>query len=203
MNDPVIPEPARRGRPRSEQAEHAILQATARLLSERGLAALTIEDVALRAGVGKATIYRRWATKGLLAFDAFEADFLGRQPLPDTGTLRGDLLAALRGWIKTVKNTVTGRTLVGLIAEVQRDPALADAWNVRFVAPVRAQHRLLFKRGVDRGEIPVNTDPEIALDLLFGAAYHRLLQSHLPLTDRFAEAVVDTIISGLQAKTHR
>jgi AcrR family transcriptional regulator len=129
MNDLVIPEPARRGRPRSEQAEHAILQATARLLSERGLAALTIENVALRAGVGKATIYRRWATKGLLAFDAFEADFLGRQPLPDTGTLRGDLLAALRGWIKTVKNTVTGRTLVGLIAEVQRDPALADAWS--------------------------------------------------------------------------
>jgi hypothetical protein len=62
---------------------------------------------------------------------------------------------------------------------------------------------LLLKRGVDRGEIPLNTDPEIALDLLFGAAYHRLLQSHLPLTDRFAEAVVDTIISGLQAKTHR
>jgi len=178
------------------------LEATARLLDERGLAALTIEDVALRAGVGKATIYRRWATKGMLAFDAFEADFLGRQPIPDTGTLRGDLLAALRFWIRTVKDTVTGRTLVGLIAEIQRDPALADAWKARFVAPVRAQHRVLLKRGVDRGEIPPNTDPEIALDLLFGAAYHRLLQSHLPLTDRFAKAVVDAIVSGLQAESH-
>jgi AcrR family transcriptional regulator len=202
MSDPVIPEPARRGRPRSEKAERAILEATARLLDERGLAALTIEDVALRAGVGKATIYRRWATKGMLAFDAFEADFLGRQPLPDTGTLQGDLLAALRIWIKTVKDTVTGRTLVGLIAEIQRDPALADAWTTRFVAPVRAQHRVLLKRAVDRGEIPPTTDPEIALDLLFGSAYHRLLQSHLPLTDRFAKAVVDTIVSGLQASRH-
>ena len=175
MNAVVIPEPARRGRPRSEQAERAILQTTARLLEERGLTDLTIEEVALQAGVGKATIYRRWATKGLLVFDAFEADFLSRQPLPDTGTLAGDLLAALQGWIVTVKNTATGRTLVGLIAEVQRDPALAESWNIRFVEPVRAQHRALLRRAIDRREIPSDTDPEIALDLLFGAAYHRLL----------------------------
>jgi AcrR family transcriptional regulator len=176
------------------------LETTAQLLDEGGFVALTIEEVALRAGVGKATIYRRWPTKGVLAFDAFEASFLAHQPLPDTGTLRGDLLAALRAWIRTVKGTVTGRTLVGLIAEVQRDVALADVWKVRFVQPVRDHHRVLIERAIERGEISPETDPEITLDLLFGSAYHRLLQSHLPLSDRFAQAVVTLIVSGLQAR---
>ncbi len=197
MSESPIPPVSLRGRPRSQRAERAILEATTQLLEEGGFVALTMEEVALRAGVGKATIYRRWPTKGMLAFDAFLAQFLARQPLPDTGTLRGDLLAALRAWIRTVNGTVTGRTLVGLIAEVQRDPALADVWSDRFVRPVRDQHRVMIERGVDRGEIPPGADPDIALDLLFGSAYHRLLQSHLPLSDRFAQVVVDTVVSGM------
>ena len=199
MTDPLIPASVRRGRPRSERAERSILETTALLLEERGFVDLTIEDVAQRAGVGKATIYRRWPTKGMLAFDAFQKEFLGRQPLPNTGSLRGDLLGALRGWIRAVKGTVTGRTLVGLIAEVQRDPTLGDAWRARFLAPVRDQHKVLIQRGVDRGEISSAVDSEIVLDLLFGAAYHRLLQSHLPLSDRFAQSVVDLIVAGLRA----
>jgi AcrR family transcriptional regulator len=198
MSDPRIPSVTHRGRPRSERAERAILGATTQLLEEKGFVALTMDEVALRAGVGKATIYRRWPTKGILAFDAFLAQFLARQPLPDTGTLRGDLLAALRAWIRTVKGTVTGRTLVGLIAEVQRDPALADVWRDRFVRPVRGRHRIMIERSVQRDEIPPETDPEIALDLLFGSAYHRLLQSHLPLSDHFAQVVVNTIVSGIE-----
>ena len=160
-----------------------------------------MEEVAVRAQVSKATIYRRWSTKGTLVFDAFVAHFLARQPLPDTGSLRGDLLAALRSWIRVVKGTVTGRTLVGLIAEVQRDPELAEVWSDRFVRPVRAQHRIMIDRAVERGEIPSDTDADVALDLLFGPAYHRLLQSHLTLSDRFARAVVDTIVKGLASDT--
>jgi len=203
MTESFIPVPVRRGRPRSERVERVILETTAQLLEEHGFVALTIEEVALRAGVGKATIYRRWPSKGTLAFDAFEVNFLAHQPLPDTGTLQGDLLAALRSWIRTVKGTVTGRTLAGLIAEVQRDPALAEIWSERFVAPVRAQHLVLIERGIERGEIPPDTDPEVVLDLLFGSAYHRLLQSHLPLTDHFAQAVVATIISGISPTPRR
>lgn len=151
----------------------------------------------MRAKVSKATIYRWWSTKGTLVFDAFSAEFLVRQPLPDTGSLRGDLLAALRSWIRVVKGTVTGRTLVGLIAEVQRDPELSEVWRERFILPVRAQHRIMIERAVERGEIPPETDADIALDLLYGPAYHRLLQSHLSLSDRFAQVVVDTIVRGL------
>jgi hypothetical protein len=97
-----------------------------------------------------------------------------------------------------VKGTVTGRTLRGLIAEVQRDPDLAEIWRERFIGPVRAQHRTMVERAVERGEISSSADPDIVLDLLYGPAYHRLLQSHLPLSDRFAQAVVDTVVAGVR-----
>lgn len=201
MTEVKNPDPGGRGRPRSKRAEEAILEATAQLLTEEGFAALTIEDVAERAGVGKATIYRWWETKGTLAFDAFATLFLATQPLPDTGSLRGDLLGALRGWIKTVDGTATGRTLVGLIGEVQRDPALASLWRSRFVVTVREQHLAIIERAIERGEIPASTDTEVTLDLLFGSAYHRLLHSHLPLTDEFAVQVVSIIAAGLEHST--
>ncbi|HWE65679.1 MAG TPA: TetR/AcrR family transcriptional regulator [Acidimicrobiales bacterium] len=197
MSESTARTPAPRGRPRSQRAHQAILDAANELLEERGFVDLTIDEVAQRAGVSKTTIYRRWSTKGTLVFEAFSADFLARQPLPDTGSLRGDLLAALRAWIKVVKGTVRGRTLAGLIAEVQRDPELADIWRERFMGPVRAQHRVMVDRALSRGELVPDTDPEVVLDLVYGAAYHRLLQSHLPLSDRFAQAVVEATTAGV------
>jgi AcrR family transcriptional regulator len=197
MNEPTISTPAPRGRPRSEHSHRAILEAANEILEERGFVDLTMDEVAQRGGVSKATIYRWWPTKGMLVFEAFTANFLASQPTADTGSLRGDLLVALRSWIRTVKGTVTGRTLVGLIAEVQRDPDLAQIWRERFVTPVRAQHRLMLDRAIGRGEVSADADSDVVLDLLFGSAYHRLLQSHLPLTDRFAQTVVDTVILGV------
>src|SRR5579863_6546022 len=120
-----------RGRPRSQEADRAILAATADLLASRGLAAMSIEEVAARAGVGKTTIYRRWPSKGLLALDAFVASFQAQQPLPDTGTLRGDMLAALTLWVRAVTQTPMGGMLTGLIAEAQYDPELRAAWRDR------------------------------------------------------------------------
>jgi AcrR family transcriptional regulator len=175
------------------------LKATTEILEERGFPALTMEEIATRAGVGKATVYRWWSSKGTLAFDAFLARFLENQPLPDTGSLRGDLLAALRAWIRTVKGTATGRILAGLVAEVQRDPGLADEWRERFVGVVRDQHRIMLERAIERSEISPDCDTDVVLDLLYGSAYHRLLQSHLPLTDGFARGVVDIIVAGLTA----
>jgi AcrR family transcriptional regulator len=189
---------ARRGRPRSEQADQAILRAATEVLAERGLGGMSIEEVAARAGVGKATIYRRWPSRGALALDAFLAEFRSQQPLPDTGTLRGDLLAALRAWIRSVTRTSAGPTLAGLIAEAQRDPELAAAWRERVIERLRSQHRIMLDRAVERGEIPADTDYEVVLDLLFGAAYHRLLQGHQPLTDRFARQVVDLVVAAVE-----
>src|SRR5437667_2131141 len=123
-----IPTRPKRGRPRSGRTEKAILRAASELVASSGLADMTIEGVAARAGVGKASIYRRWPSKGALAFDATLDEYLAAQPTRDTGSLEGDLLATARDWIRSVKRSPSGRTLKGLIAEVQSDPGLADAW---------------------------------------------------------------------------
>jgi AcrR family transcriptional regulator len=199
MTVPTIPGNFKRGRPRSEQVERAILRAAADLLAERGLAAMTIEDVAALAGVGKTSIYRRWSTKGTLALDAFLADFLASQPVPDTGSLESDLIAVLRAWVRTARETPTGRALTDLVAQAQSDPELAIAWRDRVVGPTRAQHRKVFERAIARGDIPAASDVDVLMDLLFGPAYHRLLHGHLPLSDRFIRRLVAVIVAGAKA----
>ena len=188
---------APRGRPRSQEADRAILTAAAELLAERGLAAMSIEEVAARAGVGKTTIYRRWPSKGLLALDAFVASFREEQAQPDTGTLRGDMLAALRAWVRAVTQTPMGSMLTGLIAEAQHDPELRRAWRDRVLEPLREQHRIMLDRAIARGEIAASADRDVVLDLFFGAAEHRLLLGHLPMTDEFIAEVVDVILDGV------
>jgi AcrR family transcriptional regulator len=188
---------APRGRPRSAEADRAILTATADLLAERGLAAMSIEEVAARAGVGKTTIYRRWPSKGLLALDAFVISFRAEQPLPDTGSLRGDLLSALHAWVRAVTQTAMGPMLTGLIAEAQHDPELRGAWRDRVLEPMRTQHRVMLDRAISRGEIAASVDRDVVLDLFFGAAEHRLLLGHLPMTGDFIAEVVDMILTGI------
>jgi AcrR family transcriptional regulator len=190
------PSPAARGRPRSKQTDAAILGATTALLAEQELSDISMDEIAARAGVSKASLYRRWSSKGTLAFDAFLATFLDHQPLVDTGDLRNDLLAALRAWSRTVRDPATSRTLRGLIAEVQRDPELADAWRERFVEPVRARHRPMVERAIARGELSTNTDIDVVIDLLYGPAYHRLLHGHRPVDDSFIRRVVEAIVAA-------
>jgi AcrR family transcriptional regulator len=189
-----------RGRPRSQEADRAILTATLDLLGSRGLAAMSIEEVAARAGVGKATIYRRWSSKGLLALDAFVTSFQEQQPLPDTGTLRGDLIAALTAWVRAVTLTSMGPMLTGLVAEAQHDEELRAGWRDRVLEPLRSQHRIMLDRAIARGEIPATVDQEVVLDLFFGAAQHRLLLGHLPLSDDFIREVVDVILDGIRPR---
>ncbi len=186
-----------RGRPRSSEADRAILAAAGELLVERGLAAMSIEEVAARAGVGKATIYRRWPSKGLLALDAFVMSFSAEQPIPDTGSLRDDLLFALRTWVRAVTTSPGGRLLAPLIGEAQQDPELHAAWRERVLEPLRARHRIMLENAVARGEIDESVDFDVVLDLFFGAAQHRLLLGHLPMSEPFIESVVDVILRGI------
>jgi AcrR family transcriptional regulator len=199
MPDEPSDTPAARGRPLSSQTDQAILDAARGLLAERALSEISIEDIATRARASKASIYRRWSSKGTLAFDAFLAEFLDTQPVADTGRFEGDLLATLHNWVTTVDGTTTGRTLRGLIAEVQRDRELATAWRERFIGPVRERQRAVVERAIARGELPAGTDTDLVLDLLFGPAYHRLLQDHLPLDDTFATGLVKVIVAAVKA----
>src|SRR3989442_13243299 len=133
MSARPIPTRPKRGRPRSGRTEKAILRAASELVARSGLADMPIEGVADRAGVGKASIYRRWPSKGALAFDAVVDTILSTQPTPDTGSLEGDLLQVARIWIGGAGGRRGGRTVAGLIAGVQSEPHLAAAWRARSV----------------------------------------------------------------------
>jgi AcrR family transcriptional regulator len=192
-------EQPRRGRPRSEKAKQAILRAASELLLEHGLHAMSMDDVAERAGVSKATIYRWWASKELLALDALATAWAALAPPAqrDTGSLRGDLLARFRPWLRQLNAQPAGRVIAGLVAEAQTDPAFAKLYVEHFIQPRRDATRVLLLRAIDRGEIAGDTDIEVALDLLYGPVYHRLLHQHALLTDRFVQQVVDSVIAAL------
>jgi hypothetical protein len=92
-----------------------------------------------------------------------------------------------------------GRVIAALITEAQTDAAFADLYRERFVEPRRAQVRPILLRAIERGELPATTNIELALDLLYGPLYHRLLHGHAPLNERFLRDLVDTVLAGLAA----
>jgi AcrR family transcriptional regulator len=189
-----------RGRPRSERARLAVLAAAAELMLARGLAAVSMDAVAARAGVSKATIYRWWPTKETLALDALYAEWAAAQPSGvDTGSLRGDLLALLTPWARTVGSRPYGRVIAALVSEAQTDPDFAVQYRQRVVQPRRDQSRAILDRAIERGEIPASTKTEVAIDLLYGPLYHRLLHGHASLDDAFVKDVVDMALAGIYA----
>jgi AcrR family transcriptional regulator len=191
-------EAPRRGRPRSEKARLAILEAAAELLLDRGLSAVSMDAVAERAGVSKATIYRWWPTKETLALDALYNEWAAVQPATrSTGSLRGDLLALLRPWVRLAGSRPYGRVIGALVTEAQTDPEFGTVYRSRFVEPRREQAREILRRAIERGEIAPDTKIEVAVDMLYGPLYHRLLHGHAPLSDRFVRDVVDTALDGL------
>ena len=199
MSSDLTAEARQRGRPRSERARTAILEAASELLLARGLSAVSMDAVAERAGVSKATIYRWWPTKETLALDALYTEWAAARPHPrDTGSLRGDLLSLLRPWARLASSRPYGRVVAALLTEAQTDPVFAAEYRERFVEPRRQQAREIFRRAIERGEIPADTKVEVALDLLYGPLYHRLLHGHAPLNDRFVREVIDMVLDGVR-----
>jgi len=197
MREPNADTSRRPGRPRSERARRAILQAAADLLLDEGTAHVSMDTVAERAGVSKATIYRWWPSKERLALDAL-LEWTGTDSAPrDTGTLRGDLLALVRPWVREIRRRPFARVIGALLTEAQSDPAFAEDYRRHFVEQRRAPMRAAFERAIARGEVPADLDVEVALDLIYGPVYHRLLHGHAPLTDRFAASVIDLALAGI------
>jgi AcrR family transcriptional regulator len=196
MTEP--PDTTRRpGRPRSEKARRAILQAAADLLLDQGLARVSMDAVAERAGVSKATIYRWWPSKERLALEALlEWAATGGAPR-DTGSLRGDLLALVRPWVREIRRRPFGRVIAALITQAQSDPQFAQVYRTHFVEQRREPMRAAFERAIARREVSEDLDVEVALDIVYGPLYHRLLHGHAPLTDRFAVDVIDLALAGI------
>jgi AcrR family transcriptional regulator len=188
-----------RGRPRSETARKAVLTAAAELLLDRGLPAVSMDAIAERAGVSKATIYRWWPTKETLALDMLFTEWSAVVPLKgEGGSFRDALLAQMRPWARLASGRPYGRVVAALLAQARTDPAFSEEYQRRVIEPRRDQFRELFRDAIACGEIPADTKIEVAMDLLFGPLYHRLLHGHAPLDDQFVVDVLDMALRGIR-----
>jgi AcrR family transcriptional regulator len=188
----------RPGRPRSATADQAILDAALELFVEAGLEGLAVEQVAARAGVGKATIYRRYPGKIDLVIAAARCLTSSVAPVPDTGTADGDLRAIARGLVHLLTQTMAGQAVAQVVAEVQRNDDLRRA-HAEFVTGRRAGTIAAVKRGIERGELRADTDAELVADLLAGPIFYRHLVSGGRLDPAFADRLVDEVLAGLRA----
>jgi len=186
----------RPGRPRSQQSRAAVLRATSELMREVGLRAMTTEDMAARSGASKATIYKWWPNKYAVAVEAFLSEMAVESADPDTGSAREDFRLALRGMVHFYTGE-NGRAYAQLVGEAQFDPKIGAELRDHLVGSRRELVRAIWDRGVARGELRADVDPEVAIDLIFGPAMYRLIAGHAPLDDTAAAAVVDAAIRGL------
>jgi AcrR family transcriptional regulator len=184
------------GRPRSAQAHQAILDAAVALFIEEGLEGMSVEAVAARAGTGKTTIYRRWPSKEDLVIDAI-AQVLSTAPATDTGSVREDLLQLGRELHGLMSSSATGGVFPRMAAEVARRSRLGRLYGQRVIGPRRAALAEALQRGIQRGELPKDTDVELAIDLLVGGLLLRRLTGRLRRSDPTPERAVDILLAGL------
>jgi AcrR family transcriptional regulator len=194
-----------RGRPRDPEADRAILEATMKLLMERGFSDLSIEAVAAEAGVGKTTIYRRHSGKTELVIAAMSS-FKQLQHVPDTGSLRGDLIA-LHGYpgdtfsFRLLQGG--GSTLIGtVLAEKERHPELLNAFRRQIANRRREQFRIVVERARERGEIREDVDPDYVAPMIFGSLLLRTIGG-LEVSASVVEKTVDCLLNGLLRKKYR
>lgn len=190
------PGPRPPGRPRSERARRAILRAANELLEGGGFAAVTVEAIAERAGVSKATVYRWWPNRAAVVMDGFLSTVSSQVPFPHTGHAREDIRLHMRRLTEAFGGKI-GWTVAALISEGQADPELAEALRSRWLSVRRAEAREILELGIERGELRGDLDLEVAVDVLYGPIYYRLLVGHAELENDFADALADHIFAGL------
>jgi len=165
-------------------------------MHEVGVRVMTTEGIASRSGASKATIYKWWPSKYAVAVEALLSEMLMESDDPDTGSAREDFRITLRGLIHYYASP-SGRVYAQLVGEAQSDPLLAAELRDRLVGSRRRLVRAIWDRGVARGELRADVDPEVAIDLVFGPAMYRLVAGHAPLDDAAADGIVDAAIGGL------
>jgi AcrR family transcriptional regulator len=183
------------GRPREVRVDGAILAATLELVAEVGIHDFRMDDVAERAGVGKAAIYRRYRSKDELV-TATVAALVSEITVPDTGSTREDLLALMRGAVEVYGDPIKAGVMPSLVGAMPQRPELARAVRDGFLSQRRAALRAVLDRGVARGDLRADLDVELALDVLGGALFYRLLVTGGPIDGDLAEGVAELILRG-------
>jgi AcrR family transcriptional regulator len=180
----------------------ALRQAVIRELAAVGYGRLSIEAVARRAGVGKTAVYRRWASKLEMVLETIAGVAEQRLPLPDTGSLRGDLEVFIRIVAQALSHPLASQIIPDLLAEAARNPQMAKTLENALRINQRNIGVLLIGRAVDRGELPAEADPELAVDLIVGPLYWRLAiaRTTLPMEQlsRMAAALAAALIASCQ-----
>ena len=191
------------GRPRSEESRQSILRSTLKLLKQQGgFPELSIEAIAADASVGKTTVYRWWPTKAALVADAFSASADEELRFPNTGSVQSDMSLQMRRLIRIFRSR-RGKVVAALLAGGQSDPELIEAFRDRFLWPRRKQAYQTLQRGIDRGELPPDSDLDLILDSLYGPIYMRFLIRHDKLEESFADEVCGLVLNGLKRRSHR
>jgi AcrR family transcriptional regulator len=183
------------GRPRRRGTDRAILNAALELVAERGYDGLTMEGIAARAGVAKTTVYRRWRSRDEV-LEAASEKFVTEIGVPDTGTIRGDLIELLQSAIR-VYSGLPGRVMPGLVSAMARHPSLARRVRDGFLASRRDALRTVVERGIRRNELRPQIDIELTLDLLGGPLMYRLLVTGQAVDAETAVGLVDTLLRGI------
>ena len=192
----AMPSPSSIGRPRSVESEQAILAAAWQLLQKMNVRKISVEAIAREAGVGKTTIYRWWPSKAAVIVDAFLAQVEAVLPFPEMETATEALKQQMARLVDVFRGDV-GRIVAQIIAEGQCDPVALESFRDRFLTPRRDAARQVIMQGIESGEFSANLDPDLAMDILYGPIYYRLLVEHLPLDEVFATALAEQAITCL------
>jgi AcrR family transcriptional regulator len=183
------------GRPRDARVDAAVAEATRAVLAEHGFGGATVEAIAARAGVGKATIYRRWPSREALLLGVMSAEVPALE-CPDTGSLREDLVAVFGDLAEQVATAGPASYLSDIIGEAARNPAMAESFQ-RLITARRSVCGVAVQRAADRGDLRDDVDVDLVIDLVSGAIFYRKLFA-LSTSDRaHVGRIVDAVLFGV------
>ncbi|MFC9392135.1 TetR/AcrR family transcriptional regulator [Streptomyces sp. NPDC057027] len=175
----------------------AIMRATLELGQELGYAKLSIEAIASRAGVGKHTVYRRWPSKGALLLDSLLSLSESALDYPDTGDVVADLGRQIHEAVDLLAGAPFGPLFRALVGEAQQDPGVAAALNERFIAPQEDKTVARLRAARDQGRLSPDFDLDLAMAILSGPLYFRLLVTQEPLTHAYVDRVLAALFAGM------
>lgn len=182
----------RRGRRRDPACDAAILAATLDIFVEEGYVGVSIEGVAARAGVGKASIYRRYASKAELIVEAIRARAGITDHLPDTGDLRADMRSMAQLLIDRLRGS-DGKVLIAFMGERLRHPDLAAEYERSVIGAKRAHMRKLVRSAIERGDLPADSDVDVITEVGPAMIWHHALNG-LPLTDELPDRILAAVL---------
>lgn len=185
---------------RSEAAREAILRAADDLLAEKGFAGVTIEGIAAKAGVGKQTIYRWWSSKTDILMDAFLEDAAEDLTPPDLGDLETDLRRHLRNSAEFLSKSDAGAVFRALVAEAQHDKQLAARLRSQYLGEQRRRDSLPLRRAMERGEISLEINLDMAIDQLIAPIHYRILVTGEPVTPSFTDHLVQRFLAQIKRR---